>query len=106
MARSPGSGVCRGSACGRKGLGHALNAATDMNAGVGDELFRWLEPDRLTAIVDVGANPIDGAPPYQPMLDRQLCTVVGFDPQAAAFELLQDRGPLETYLPYAVGDGT
>ena len=47
-----------------------------MSAGGDDELFLLLSPDRLTAVVDVGANPIDGAPPYQPMLDRKLCTVV------------------------------
>ncbi len=77
-----------------------------MSAGGDDELFLLLSPDRLTAVVDVGANPIDGAPPYQPMLDRKLCTVVGFDPLESALDLLLGRGPLETYLPYAIGDGT
>lgn len=61
---------------------------------------------RLTGVVDIGANPVEGEPPYKPMLDAKLCTVVGFEPQQDAFaELLQRRGPLETYLPYAVGDG-
>jgi FkbM family methyltransferase len=40
------------------------------------------------------------------MLDQELCTVTGFDPQQAALDLLRDRGPFETYLPYAVGDGS
>lgn len=58
-------------------------------------------------MVDIGANPIDSVPPYKPMLDRGLCTVVGFDPQQSAIDLLSRRkGPLETYLPYAVGDGS
>jgi FkbM family methyltransferase len=57
--------------------------------------------------VDVGANPIDSVPPYKPMLDRGLCTVVGFEPQQAGLESLRQKaGPLETYLPYAVGDGS
>lgn len=47
-------------------------------------LRNLLEPSRLTSIVDVGANPIDDAPPYTRMLDEGLCTVVGFDPQVTA----------------------
>ena len=69
----------------------------------------WIEllaPSRLTAVVDIGANPIDGDPPYKPMLDAGLCTVTGFEPQPEALAALQAaKGPLETYLPNAVGDG-
>lgn len=72
-----------------------------------DSLFGLLQPARRTAVVDVGANPIDGVPPYKPLLDRGLCTVVGFEPQKSALDVLQkNRGPLETYLPYAIGDGS
>ncbi|HEU0189972.1 MAG TPA: FkbM family methyltransferase [Mycobacterium sp.] len=61
---------------------------------------------RLTGVVDVGANPIDGDPPYKPMLHAGLCTVIGFEPQPEALAELQRRkGDLETYLPHAVGDG-
>ncbi|MEB3022251.1 FkbM family methyltransferase [[Mycobacterium] crassicus] len=61
---------------------------------------------RLTGVVDIGANPIDGDPPYRAMLDAGLCTVTGFEPQPDALaELVRRKGPLETYLPYAVGDG-
>jgi FkbM family methyltransferase len=61
---------------------------------------------RLTAVVDIGANPIDGDPPYGPMLRDGLCTVVGFEPQPEALaELLAAAGPNERYLPHAVGDG-
>jgi hypothetical protein len=36
-----------------------------------DELLnQLLGPARLTAIVDIGANPIDGDPPYLEMLRR------------------------------------
>jgi FkbM family methyltransferase len=66
-----------------------------------------LSPQRRTAIVDIGANPIDGDPPYQAMLAAGLCEVTGFEPQAAALERLeQKKGPLERYLPYAIADGT
>ena len=71
-----------------------------------DMLFDLLRPERLTAIVDIGANPIDGDPPYKPMLDAGLCTVTGFEPQPDALAALERRkGPRETYLPHAVGDG-
>ncbi len=72
-----------------------------------DPLTEILQPDRLTAVVDVGANPIDGDPPYKAMLGRGLCSVVGFEPQPEALARLeQARGALERYLPYALGDGT
>lgn len=71
-----------------------------------DPLYHLLQPERLTAVVDIGANPVDGAPPYQGMMTAGLCTVVGFEPQAEALAALnRDKGPRETYLPYLVGDG-
>ncbi len=69
-------------------------------------LWDILRPLHLTRVVDIGANPIDGDPPYQPMLRDGLCRITGFEPQAEALAaLLRRKGPLETYLPYAVGDG-
>ena len=69
-------------------------------------LSELLETTRLTEVVDIGANPIDGDPPYKPMLDAGLCKVTGFEPQEEALaELMRAKGPNETYLPYAVGDG-
>lgn len=69
-------------------------------------LFEMLGMTRLTAVVDIGASPIDGEPPYQSMLEQGLCTVVGFEPQNEALaKLNQDKGPLETYLPHAIGPG-
>ena len=65
-----------------------------------------LSPERITEVVDIGANPIDGDPPYKPMLAAGLCRVTGFEPQQAALrELERKKGPNERYLPYAVGDG-
>jgi FkbM family methyltransferase len=72
-----------------------------------DFLTQILAPDRLTAVVDIGANPIDGDPPYKAMLAAGLCEVVGFEPQAEALARLQKMaGPRERYLPHALGDGT
>jgi FkbM family methyltransferase len=71
-----------------------------------DVLSDLLCPERLTAVVDIGANPIDSAPPYKGMLASRLCTLVGFEPQADACASLNARkSDLENYLPYAVGDG-
>src|SRR5262249_5209860 len=78
-----------------------------MENSAADLISEILRPDRLTAIVDIGANPIDGSPPYKRMLSAGVCTVTGFEPQAGALEVLnKKRGPRETYLPYAIGDGT
>jgi len=72
-----------------------------------ESLQQILGAKRLTAIVDVGANPIDGDPPYKAMLAAGLAEVVGFEPQPEALARLQKmKGPHERYLPYAVGDGT
>ncbi len=71
-----------------------------------DSLIDLLQPQRLSEIVDIGANPIDGDPPYKAMLTAGLCRVVGFEPQPEALAALEAaRGPNERYLPWAVGDG-
>lgn len=71
-----------------------------------DDLRSLLQLDRLTEVVDIGANPIDGDPPYKPMLAAGLCKVTGFEPQPEALSKLQaDKSEYERYLPYAVGDG-
>lgn len=78
-----------------------------MKAALMTTAFRdLLAPERLTDVVDIGANPIDGEPPYTPLLNSGLCRVTGFEPQAEALAALQaKKGPYERYLPYAVGDG-
>lgn len=69
-------------------------------------LLDLVRPTRPTHVVDVGANPIDGDPPYKGMLEAGLCRVTGFEPQPEALDMLQRRkGPYETYLPDALGDG-
>ena len=61
---------------------------------------------RPTSVLDIGANLVDGDPPYQRMLDEGLCTVTGFEPQQRALaELELRKGPMERYLPHVVGDG-
>lgn len=57
-------------------------------------------------IVDVGANPIGGSPPYAPLLQSGAATLLGFEPNPQALaQLLSMKGPRETYLPHAIGDG-
>ncbi|MCA1528294.1 FkbM family methyltransferase [Bradyrhizobium yuanmingense] len=71
-----------------------------------DLLNNLLRPERLTSVIDVGANPIDGEPPYRAMLQRRLCTVVGFEPQEEALvELNARKSDLESYYHYVIGNG-
>lgn len=77
-----------------------------MTQKTNDALIELLAPDRLTSVVDIGANPFEGDPPYKAMLQRRMCRLIGFEPQAEALAQLQSsKSDLETYLPYAVGDG-
>jgi FkbM family methyltransferase len=71
-----------------------------------DVLASIINLSRRTVVVDIGANPVDGHPPYKAMLSRGLCDVIGLEPQVEALaKLNQRKGPQERYLPYAVGDG-
>src|SRR5215468_7719910 len=58
-------------------------------------------------VVNIGANPVDeDQPPYAPLLAAGDADVVGFEPNRRALdELNAKKGPCETYLPFAVGDG-
>jgi FkbM family methyltransferase len=77
-----------------------------MAQGQNERLFELLGPERLTAVVDIGANPIGSAPPYKNMLTQGLCTLIGFEPQPEVLAKLdRTKGPHEQYLPYAIGDG-
>jgi FkbM family methyltransferase len=57
-------------------------------------------------VVDIGASPIDGTPPYWDLLRAGMADVVGFEPNPEALAKLNEKkGPNELYLPYAIGDG-
>lgn len=71
-----------------------------------DPLWALLAPERLTAVVAIGANPAGADLPYKPLLEKRLCRLFGFEPQRAVLaELNSRKSELETYLPYIVGDG-
>lgn len=62
--------------------------------------------DVRVKVVDIGANPIGGPAPYDNMLRAGEADVIGFEPNPDALAELQKlKGPNETYLPHAVGDG-
>ena len=64
-----------------------------------------LSLERLTEIVDIGANPLS-RPDCQPLVDAQLARVTGFEPNPEAFDALKPReSAYERHLPFAVGDG-
>lgn len=68
-------------------------------------LIEGLAPDRLTRVVDVGANPVNPSP-YDDLLQMGGCELWAFEPHPEAYEQLQRMGhPRSHYLPYAVGPG-
>lgn len=70
-------------------------------------LMAALPLSRRTRIVDVGANHLLDEAPYARLLRMGACDVVGFEPQPLAFAALEKlKSDRETYLPFAVGDGT
>lgn len=65
-----------------------------------------LQLKSLIHIVDIGANPIDGDPPYKSLLKEGKASVIGFEPNQSALDKLNlMKGPNETYLIDAVFDG-
>ncbi len=67
------------------------------------ELFDDIPRQR---IVDVGASPIDGAPPYSALRESNRADLVGFEPDRDQLRALHERGERNAvFLPEAVGDG-
>lgn len=70
-------------------------------------LYRIVAPDVLTHVIDIGANPFAGKPPYGVFRRSDCCQVIGFEPLPEALSALQMQARHnDTFLPYAVGDGT
>ena len=70
--------------------GEKISDATDV-------LIHALHLDQLISIVDIGANPIGGPPPYESLLSRGVGRLTGFEPQADAFaKLMAVARPNET----------
>ena len=66
-------------------------------------LFPDLGP---VAVLDVGANPIEGDAPYKGLMAAGLAHVTGFEPQEGPLAALNARKSLaETYHPHALGAG-
>lgn len=83
-----------------------VNDLHDANNLRESALADLLALERPTEVVDIGASPIDGEPPYRAMLAAGQCRVTGFEPQPEALRALQrQQGPLERYFSWAVGDG-
>lgn len=78
---------------------------TTRAAAAGIDLLH--DPGQPVQITDVGANPIDGEPPYEPLLKAGIAVVTGFEPQQSAYaQLTALADDQHRYLPYAVGDGS
>jgi FkbM family methyltransferase len=66
-------------------------------------ILKCVAPISPLFVVDVGANDLS-PPPYLPLRQAGLCKIIGFEPQQAAFEELeQNKSDDELYFPYAIG---
>jgi len=73
---------------------------------MGSSLRELFDDLPMVHIVDVGASPIDGQPPYQRLVETGAARLIGFEPDPDQYQALQNRvKPNTMYLPYAVGDG-
>ena len=69
-------------------------------------LLQLVPLDRPICIVDVGSSPVDGPPPYQPIVDALPTKLIGFEPNPAARAELQAHAKShELFLADALGDG-
>ena len=69
-------------------------------------LLQLVPLDRPIRIVDVGSSPVDGPPPFQPLVDQVPTQVIGFEPNPDARAELQAKSkPNEIVLADALGDG-
>lgn len=68
-------------------------------------LLGALRPDRPTRVVDVSVNPLE-RPAYRNLFEMAGCELIGFETHPKSLEdLVKSKTDLETYLPYAIGDG-
>lgn|GEM_PF-1439258 len=77
------------------------------NASASAKLLELVPLDRPIRIVDVGSSPVDGPPPYQPIVDAVPTELIGFEPNPdARAELQAQLKPNDTVLADALGDGS
>ncbi len=75
-----------------------------------DQLNQWL-PGQLPLdgpieVVDIGASPLGGKPPYRTLMESGYARVTGFEPNPEQFSRLEKAQTNNVrFLPYAVGDG-
>ncbi len=69
-------------------------------------LFDIFDDLPVINVVDIGASPIDGEPPYQQLINQNQARVIGFEPNPDQFnQLLSQESTHCHFLPYAIGDG-
>ena len=49
-----------------------------------DVARKAFSPFGRVRVVDIGANPIGGDAPYQALIDNDMCSLYGFEPQLEA----------------------
>jgi len=69
-----------------------------------EAVSRLLALEDRVRVADVGANTVEGDPPYQNLVQFGLCHVTGFEPQAETVASSTEN-PDCTFLPWALGNG-
>jgi FkbM family methyltransferase len=69
-------------------------------------IFDLFDDIHTIDVVDIGASPIDGLPPYQRLIELNKANVIGFEPNPWQYkELEKQTNEQLRFLPYAIGDG-
>lgn len=70
------------------------------------DLAKVLGFDGHIQVIDVGANPIDGKPPYHGIYAEDVAHVIGFEPNPQAFAKLEKvKKGRDQFFMQAIGDG-
>jgi protein O-GlcNAc transferase len=70
-------------------------------------LYQLFDDVPRLKVIDVGASPIDGPPPYAALFEAGRVDLLGFEPDPQQHQaLLALNRAHATYLPYAIGDGS
>ena len=68
--------------------------------------MNFLKNKKPVIICDIGASPVDKTNFIDNLFDNTFCRIIGFEPNKAEFEKLDNTSPNKKYYNFAIGDGT
>ncbi len=66
----------------------------------------FLKNKKPIIICDIGASPVDKTNFIDELFNNTFCKIIGFEPNTAEFEKLDNTSPNKKYYNFAIGDGT